>query len=256
MSVRGGVTDVNLSKADIPYANIPQATNKPAYNHVHALLSQAAYHPTTFQKQTKALGYQIDKTISNRNRTLYYSKSQNKAILAYKGTSFPNSTDLAADAGIGIGLHPKLIGRFRAADAAYKSASSKYTNLEVTGHSLGGSQAMYIGRKYGAKGTAFEPGSGFVDAASRAEDDLSHGKLRYLPVNAIHNAVQKAMGGGKRSRVQLVSSAYRPKRVNTAHDAFTQGEYAVAALTRLPGHEKRTYIRPKLSDNHDIRNFV
>lgn len=228
--------------------------------HDHAVLSQAAYNPKKFEAKTRALGYEVDSQLSTRSRTVYYNKTSGKAVLAYKGTTPSQWKDLAADAGILAGLPSHLIGRFRGADAAYRRARTKYgeANLEVTGHSLGGSQALYVGRKYGAKGTAFEPGAGPADTVQRAKDDLSHGALKYLPVNAIHNAFSKTLGSakGKRTGVDIYASGYRKKRINTAEDAFTQAEYAISALTRLPGHEKRTWIRPRYADNHTIKNFV
>ena len=51
-------------------------------------------------------------------------------------------------------LHNYLNGRFRGAVQVYNQTKKKYgkNNVEITGHSLGGSQAMYIGRRYGLKG--------------------------------------------------------------------------------------------------------
>jgi len=248
-------------KKETPASSIPSKPSSDApFYHDHAVLSQASYDPKKYRQKTEALGYKIDSQLSTRSRTVYYNKKSGKAVLAYKGTTPSNWRDLAADAGILAGLPTHLIGRFRGAEQAYRNTRSKYgaANVEVTGHSLGGSQALHVGRKYGAVGTAFEPGSGPADAIKRAKDDLSHGKLKYLPVNAIHNAFSKTLSSskGKRTGVEIIASAYKPKRVNTAHDAFTQAEYGIAALTRLPGHEKRTWVKPRYKDNHAIKNFV
>jgi len=69
-----------------------------------------------------------------------------------------------------------LSGRFRGAEKAYRNTAKKYgkENVQVTGHSLGGSQAVHVGRKYGVEGTAFEPGSGVAGAFRRAREDIGN----------------------------------------------------------------------------------
>lgn len=262
--------------------NVPKTPgiDTPFY-HEHALLSAAAYNPTKYEKQYKGLGYDIDQGLSQKSRTVFYNKSTQKAVIAYKGTDPSHLSDLIADGQIANGMAPYLSGRFRGAEKVYRQARRKYgaSNVEVTGHSLGGSQAVHIGRKYGAKGIAFEPGVGIHDAYSRATSDLDYNTtLRYLPVNAIHNAISKAMSGPKKhTGVDIVSSAFVPKNpffnpITAARDdgvkggvkatirgaaaAFYDAEYGISALTRLPGAEKRTYVKPKYKNNHKIDNFL
>ncbi len=57
--------------------------------------------------------------------------------------------------------------------------------MQVTGHSLGGSQAVHVGRKYGVEGTAFEPGSGVAGAFRRAGPRAAPaGQGRQMPLRA------------------------------------------------------------------------
>ncbi len=147
-----------------PTENIPNQGNVPFY-HEHAVLSAAAYNPAKFRDRYMALGYSIDPEFSQKSRTVFYHAATKKAVIAYKGTTpslNPIHSDLAADLGILAAIPNYLNGRFRGASKVYNQTKKKYGkgNVEVTGHSLGGSQALFIGRKYGVKGTAFEPGVG------------------------------------------------------------------------------------------------
>ena len=125
-----------------------------------------------------------------------------------------------------------LSRRFTGADKTFRDAQSKYGkgNVEVTGHSLGGSQAMFIGKKYNAKGIAFEPGIGPLDTAKRSLV-------------------------GYKTGVKIVSTAYDPKIWR--HSGLVQnGEYAISAGTRFRGTEEHSYVRAKGFGLHTIDNFV
>ena len=80
----------------------------------------------------------------------------------------------------------------------------------MTGHSLGGSQAVHVGRKYGVEGTAFEPGSGVAGAFRRAREDLGAAVSNKL-VSGTHKVVGKTISPEKKKTgVQIVGSAYKP----------------------------------------------
>lgn len=257
----GSLSDFEGQDAD----KLPKTpgSDKPFY-HDHAVLSQAAYNPKKYETQTQGLGYEIDKDLSSRSRTVYYHRYTGKAVVAYKGTTPSSWKDLVADAHIASLIPNHLSGRFRGAEATYRKARSKYgaDNVEVTGHSLGGSQALHVGRKYGVKGTAFEPGAGASDVTHRVREVASDlRKKSKFPIDRIHEAFSKAISPEKKGRsgVHIVTSTFKknaPKKFNPKEIALHQAEYGIAALTRLGGHEKRTYVRPKYQDNHSIKNFV
>ena len=105
-----------------------------------------------------------------------------------------------------------LSGRFKGAEKAYRNTAKKYgkENVQVTGHSLGGSQAVHVGMKYGVQGTAFEPGSGVAGAFRRARQDLGDFASNKLS-GAIHIVFGKIIAPEKRRiGVQIVGSAYKP----------------------------------------------
>lgn len=108
-------------------------------------------------KSMEHLGYEIDPELSNKNRTLYYNKDTNKAIYSFRGTTPKNIHDLATDALLAVGLKD-ISSRFRNANKYTKRAIEKYgDNLSVAGHSLGGSQALYVNSKHGIEARTFNP---------------------------------------------------------------------------------------------------
>lgn len=122
-------------------------------NH-YAELSHGAYGA----KDMSHLGYQIDPELSNRNRTLYHNPETGKAVLSYRGTNLKNKADLGTDVLLGLGLK-EISSRFKNANRAAKKTIEKYgkDNVVFTGHSLGGSQALYVNSKHGNETHAYNP---------------------------------------------------------------------------------------------------
>ena len=104
--------------------------------------------------------------IINRNRpnATVYSKD-GKATIAYRGTDLwhLNTSDLLADAAITLGIND-VSRRFTEAEDLYGRTVAKYGegNVSVTGHSLGGSEALYVARNHHIGGTVFNPGQIFT----------------------------------------------------------------------------------------------
>ena len=94
------------------------------------------------------------------------------AILAYRGTNpdifnhpITALNDFNADRQIAQGFsrgdEGTLLGvetRFTRAEKLYKDVKKQYERVDLTGHSLGGSTADYIGRKYDNPAVVFNPG--------------------------------------------------------------------------------------------------
>ena len=248
-----------LTKAkDLPRS--AEDSNQPFY-HEHAVLSQAAYDPVKYKANYQQLGYELDPELSQPSRSVFYNKTKNKAVIAYKGTDPKHISDLIADGQIVNGMDEYLSGRFRGAEQAYRNTAKKYgkENVQVTGHSLGGSQAVHVGRKYGVEGTAFEPGTAVAGAFRRARQDLSDSASNKA-LGLIHKVFGKTFAQPKkRTGVQIVGSAYNPKLgigKDRYENLFHHAEYGISALFHLPGAEKRTWVKPKYKDNHTIKNFV
>lgn len=122
-----------------------------------AALSQAAYSGTQ-----EVHGWEKDIELSNENRTVYHKGG--KAKIAFRGTNVRNIKDLGTDVLVGMGLQDKS-SRMKNALKTTDLAIAKYgkENVSLTGHSLGGSQAAYVSRKRGLKGTGFNPAWSKID---------------------------------------------------------------------------------------------
>ena len=122
-------------------------------------MSLADFAEATYTKKSMP-GYVIDTELSNQDATVY--RNNNSAIVAFSGTR-PTSKhnawrDLTTDLGLWAGQKSHL-HRFQNALDLSNRAVDKYgkENVTVTGHSLGGSQAVYVNQKLGIKGSAYNP---------------------------------------------------------------------------------------------------
>jgi hypothetical protein len=122
--------------------------------HTYAELAGGSYGG----KDMSHLGYEVDSELSNRNRTVYHNKDTGKAVMSFRGTNVKNKADLATDALLALGLKD-FSSRFRNANKYSKRAIEKYgkDNVAFTGHSLGGSQALYVNSKHGNETHAYNP---------------------------------------------------------------------------------------------------
>lgn len=116
-------------------------------------------------------GYEIDPDLSNRDLTTYRNPVSGEVTVAFRGTDFKNKQnrwrDLKEDANILFGK--KDSKRFRRAEEVTNKAIQKYgkDKVEVTGHSLGGSQALQVGRRTGVATSAFNPGTSLAQVFQR-----------------------------------------------------------------------------------------
>lgn len=114
-------------------------------------------------------GYEIDKELSGKDWTTYYNKNTGKSTIRYRETDPTNIKDLGTDLLIGLGIQG-LGSRFKRAEKVYDKATKKYggkSNVDVIGHSLGGSLALHVNQTRGAKATAFNPGAGPLEPVKR-----------------------------------------------------------------------------------------
>lgn len=115
--------------------------------------------------------YKIIKELSNKD-AITIERDTGSAIIAYRGTD-PNIfmhgmdtlRDARADAQILLGSHrgegTSIFGgqtRFHQAEELYKKVAEQYDRVDLTGHSLGGSQSIYVSQKYDVPAVVFNPG--------------------------------------------------------------------------------------------------
>jgi hypothetical protein len=104
-------------------------------------------------------GYVFDSEYSNNNASTFI-RPDGSAIIAYRGTRPTNFDDINTDAAILAGAHrtDTVHPRFVEALNHYDYVKAKYDNVDLTGHSLGGTLADYVGRMNDERAVVFNPG--------------------------------------------------------------------------------------------------
>lgn len=134
----------------------------------YAIASRAAY---IFAKNPSAAnnfvgrtlkGYRVDHSLSTQNYVVLRNDTKKHAMLAFRGTDAGRMDDLKADLTIAKeGDNYEGDPRFEAAVDAFDIAKANLGasfSLDVTGHSLGGSQAMWVSRNRDTHAEVFNPG--------------------------------------------------------------------------------------------------
>ena len=148
--------------------NTREYDSMPREDYEYSIASQVAYdyydNGNDAEKTQQILdtyleGYKFDKENSYNDASTIV-RPDGSAILAYRGTRPTNPIDLVVDAGILLGTHrsPIPAPSFIQAQNHYNQVKSKYNNVDITGHSRGGTWGNYIARANGEKGVFFNPG--------------------------------------------------------------------------------------------------
>lgn len=121
-----------------------------------ALLSKEAYNVGA---QRSMGDWRVLKGLTDDNSTVYKNETTGEVVIAYRGTDPTRKGDLAADALIATGLQGTS-QRFKEAEKKYKLVKTSFPNAKVTvtGHSLGGAQAMHVNRRFKVEAEVYNPG--------------------------------------------------------------------------------------------------
>ena len=111
----------------------------------------------TYKRLTKPL-------LSNDNGKMKVVEKDGKVIVGFRGTKLNDVDDLLDDALVVQGGIRKS-DRYKKSRKEVKDLISKYgkDNVELSGHSLGGSIARELSRDLGVKADVYNPGSSFSD---------------------------------------------------------------------------------------------
>lgn len=118
-------------------------------------------------KDLAAAAYQQDRLVddyiylkhfSTVDRAVYQHRRTKKVTIAFRGTNPTNWRDVTTDALMGFGMG-SWGSRFKNAREITKKVIDTYgkENVTVTGHSLGGSQALHVSQRYGVKAEVYNP---------------------------------------------------------------------------------------------------
>lgn len=129
----------------------------------HAYLaSQSSYKSQQHEDRLKQEGYSLDTELSNDRAKVYTNGKQ--TLLAYRGTVPTDREDLSADKSILLNKYQDH-SSFKDAEKLYERTRDKYkdNDIHLSGHSLGGTKAIHVSKKYGVKNsTVFNPGTGIA----------------------------------------------------------------------------------------------
>jgi predicted esterase YcpF (UPF0227 family) len=141
---------------------------------------------------------------------VFYHPETQKAVVAFRGTNPKNLKDLGTDALIALGMG-HFGSRFKNAKDATDQTIAKYGkgNVSLTGHSLGGSQALFVNSKTGLETHAFNPGVS---------------PLEKSPIKAVYDKV--------------VSALFKKKTTSNAHIYTTNHDPVSAAAPYIHASSK------------------
>ncbi len=125
----------------------------------HAVLSQAAYSKD--YAAAEKLGYKLDPDIGDESMSVFSHAATGTATVAFRGSETKKDwivTDaLLATHGNLLGHDPRFLHHAELlADTIGKYGQS---NVQLTGHSLGGTEAVWFGLANNLHSNAFNPGS-------------------------------------------------------------------------------------------------
>ena len=186
-------------------------------------------------------GYSIDRELSDSHTTTYINNSTKKVTVAFAGTNVNPSHqsllqkgahslgDINSDFSI-AGGGEESSSQFKEVDNRMKSIIAKYgrENIHTTGHSLGGTKAIYASSKYGVNSTSFNPGFSPFDVASHSTNafgtkwDFSRSHAYIVPGDPVA-ASAYAQPGLK------VTSLNKPEKLAKLRSDFQSKAYEQAA---------------------------
>jgi hypothetical protein len=152
-----------------------------------AMVSMMAYvyvnDPDKLQERLQCgdMEYLLMRQYSDRTSVVYVHRPTNSAVIGYRGTLQYNVSDYTADAMITIGKFESTT-RFREALAKYYLVKKHYEDITLTGHSLGGTKAVCVGKWTNSIVYAFAPAQGINLR------DIVKGMNKYPNIHTYHIA--------------------------------------------------------------------
>ena len=159
-----------------------------------SVLSKAAYdyYHFGYEKANKEMHnylprHEIMREFSDNDSIAVWGRDKNQIVLSFRGTQ--GTEDIIPDLEIATGLSdaPGLSqvrqyagkvfgGRFNSAQVKYEALKKHYPDKDIvmTGHSLGGAQALSIARQNDEESYAFNPGAGIGPIFRAAWQSMRH----------------------------------------------------------------------------------
>jgi hypothetical protein len=186
------------------------------------LASAAYFFEGGYDNSKVPAGYSVDPELSGHDRTVFVKGDH--AYVAFRGTNVQNRRDLGTDALLFLGMEG-ISSRFQKSLRTTRSAIDKYgkQNVTVVGHSLGGTQALYVNSKTGVDAHAFNPGAALPQARRGILDSITCGIFR--------------------------------RKCTTRANVYTTGVDPISYLSKYSNAQKH-HVTPRYMDVHGIKNFL
>lgn len=147
-------------KSNIAAANTEAVASAASY--IYSIPSNANAHLAQGYIDKHAPGYTLDRSLSDNEHIVLRNDATKQAMVAYRGTDVGTPDDIFADVDLAFaGTDYSHIDRFKVALDRFERAKRELSgySFTVTGHSLGGSQAMWVARHNpSVKARVFNPG--------------------------------------------------------------------------------------------------
>jgi len=147
---------------------------------IDVLLSREAYKDVS----AKTVGqYVLDEQLSNRKTKVYHNPTDNKTIIAHRGTS--GKTDLINDFKVLTGTYDNS-RRVHNATVISRAAAAKYQGpILQTGHSLGGTTAQIVGGKTNTEVDTYNKGTSPFENYKSTTAKQTHNITVVDPISAV-----------------------------------------------------------------------
>jgi len=203
----GSVVGKHINK--FTSAITPEATGTPNLIGLSRTLALMANESYKQNRNNNIDGFTLDTEISNNICAVYYNVIQKIVILAFRGTA--EIKDIKTDINIIKGKSNDQ--QFKDAIVIYNLVKQKYQNYRIiaTGHSKGGSLALYINSLFGIQAETFNAGMGlgFLKSNSNSKNAI---------LNIIKGDPLSALSGlGNLGTIKAYNSIYNDNNPLSAH---------------------------------------
>lgn len=139
-----------------------------------AYIRKKQYKEEAVNKVSSLRGYQLDEELTNAHMTVWENPESREVITAFRGTQ--SASDVAADAALFLNIED-LNPHFRHSVRSFEKVYKKYPHDDhtLTGHSLGGSTAMYVAENAGKEKRKGGPKRDAIRNAIKHVEVFNHG---------------------------------------------------------------------------------
>ncbi|MBP6910904.1 hypothetical protein KBC03_04930 [Patescibacteria group bacterium] len=208
--------DINLDPQDLPCAYISDRV-----------------YLNPFERPRHIFGYELDEKFNEFEYALYVNHALKTRIIGYRGTEFTEVKDYISDLHIVFGTQ-SWNDRFNVSVHVYEEAKKLYPDYKarVTGHSLGGTIAYFIAKKFlPDRCTVFNPGSSANPTFAQliADTQLQADRTRHVFTYRISGDVVSALS------VIGYTRTFRKRAINP------KALHAIANYCALPDTSKEVF---------------